>query len=342
MLKRLRYFGIVSLLAFMTVVIAAGCGGGASKGEQGTQQVQQGSKGQNLITIGTATVGGAWFPMGGALANVISNHLPDTKANAVPSGSSIENLTNIKNNKMEIGFATTDIPYQMYRGQNIEENKSFRALVNNDYIYLALVVKKDSPIKKFTDLKGKKMGTGVAGSSTYKIVEEVLKAHGMTYNDVKPYPSGIAQQCDSLKDGNLDMFAYVVAGSGGAAPAIVELATTADIRFISLDEEILNKINSEKQYYLNRKIPPGWVKGLEQPVNALAVGTTICVKADLPDDLVYNISKAILEHKKELDAIHPQWKLTTKETVALDLPVPLHPGAEKYYKEIGAPIQYLK
>jgi len=337
MLKKARTFLKISVLSLL-LVVSSGCGSGdANKGQQPAQQ----SKGPTLITIGTATVGGAWYPMGGGLANVISNYVPNTKANAIPTGSSIENLTSIKNKKMEIGFATSDIPYQMYRGQNMEENKSFKSLANNDYIYLALIVKKDSPINKFTDIKGKKMGTGVPGSSTYVIVEEVLKQHGMTYNDVKPYPSGVAQQASALKDGNLDMFAYVVSGSGGAAPAIVELATTADIKIIGIDEKILAKISQGKPYYLNSQIKAGWVKGVDKPIKALAVGTTICIKADMPDEIVYNICKAMFEHKNELDAIHPQWKRSTKETVAIDLPVPLHPGAEKYYKEIGAPIKYI-
>jgi TRAP transporter TAXI family solute receptor len=294
-----------------------------------------------FVTIGTATVGGAWYGMGGGLANVISKYVPNVKANATPTGASIENLKSIQAGKMEIGFATTDIPYQMFRGISFDVNKSFRAFANNDLIYLALIVKKNSPIQSFMEIKGKKLGTGVAGSSNYVIVEEVLKAHGMTYADVKPYPSGVAQQVSALKDNNIDMFAYVVAGSGGAAPAIVELATTTEIRFINLDDSILNSINKSKPYYLGRDIPVGWVKGLERPVKALAVGTTICIKADLAESLVYQFCKAMFEHKNELDSIHPQWKMTNKDTAAVDLPIPLHSGAEKYYREINAPIKYI-
>jgi uncharacterized protein len=298
---------------------------------------------KKYITIGTATVGGAWYSMGGAMANVISNKMPDVKANATPTGASIENLENIKNGKMEIGFATTDIPYSMYRGiNNFAVNKSFRALMNNDLIYLALIVTEKSPIKTFKDIKGKKLGTGVAGSSNYIIVEELLKAHGMSYKDVKPYPAGVSQQASALKDGNIDMFAYVVAGTGGAAPAIVELATTEKVRFIAVDNEILEKLHKERPYYLLRKIPVGWAKGIDKPILALAVGTTICVKSDLPDEFVYQIVKTLFENKGELDAIHPQWKMTTNESAATDLPVPLHPGAEKYYKEKKMPIEYLK
>jgi uncharacterized protein len=334
--RRFKISGYL-LVGLFAMTLFLGCEGTSKKSEVNK------SEGTKHMTIGTATVGGAWYSMGGALANVMSKYIPNVKANAAPTGASIENLESIKNGKMEIGFATTDIPYCMYRAINgIAENKSFRALANNDLIYLAIIVKENSPIRNFKEIKGKKLGTGVPGSSNYIIVEEVLKAHGMSYNDVKPYPAGVSQQTTALKDGNIDMFAYVVAGTGGAAPAIVELTTTEKVRFIPIDKAILEKINKEKPYYLIRDIPVGWAKGITKPVHALAVGTTICIKSDLPDDMVYQIAKLIFDHKAELDSIHPQWKMTTKESVAADLPVPLHPGAEKYYKEIGAPISYLK
>ncbi|HZK18584.1 MAG TPA: TAXI family TRAP transporter solute-binding subunit [Clostridia bacterium] len=337
MKKMTKLSALAVSLLFVLVIMLSGCGGSGGGQDGGA------GDGPTLITIGTATVGGAWYPMGGGLANVISNYVPNAKANAIPTGASIENLTSIENGDMEIGYATSDIPYMMYKGLgDFKENKSFSALAMNDLIYLALIVREDSPIQTFSDIKGKKLGTGVAGSSNYVIVEEVLKAHDMTYDDVKPYPSGVSQQAEALKDGNIDMFAYVVAGSMGAAPAIVELDTTAKIRFISLDKEVLEKIQSEKPYYLSKEIGPGWVKGLTENVNILGVGTAICVANDLPDDLVYEICKAMFEYKDELDAIHPQWEATHKDSVAADIPVPLHPGAEKYYNEIGAPVSVLE
>jgi len=330
------------LVAVLVLALAlVGCGSQGTKAPASSGEAPK-VEGPKMMTIGTATVGGAWYSMGGGLANVLNKYIPTTKTNAMQSGASIENLNSIKNGKMEIGFATADIPYRMYRGQGIEENKSFKTLAMNDLIYLALIVKKDSPIKTFEDIRGKKLGTGVAGSSTYVIIEEVLKAHGMSYADVKPFPAGIAQMTEALKDGNIDVFANMVAGTGGAAPGVVDLATTTEIRFIPISDKVMDKLNSEQQYYLKRQIQPGWVKGLTEPVTALAVATAICVKADLPDDFVYNITKIMFDHKAELDSVHPQWTTTTKDTVAKDVPVPLHPGAEKYYKEIGAPITSLK
>lgn len=335
-MNKSKWVSLLLIVALVGTFGLAGCGGNEQSGGETPAA-------PTLITIGTATVGGAWYPMGGGLANVISNYVPNCKANSMPTGASIENLTSIKNNKMEIGYATSDVPYNMYRGlEGFEKNQAFKTLAMNDVTYMALIVKENSPIQKFEDIKGKKLGTGVPGSSNYIIVEEILKAHGMSYDDVQPFPSGVSQMCEALKDGNIDMFAYVVAGSGGAAPAIVELDTTADIRFLELSDEVLTKINTEKPYYLKATLEPGWSQSITEPMNVLAVATAICIKADLPEDLVYNICKAMFDYKAELDAIHPTWKVTTKDTVALNIPVPLHPGAEKYYKEIGAPITELQ
>lgn len=337
MKRNWRMIALMTFLVFMAG-IAMGCGGSASSG--GEQPKTSEPKTQ-LITIGTATVGGAWYPMGGALANVISSYVPNTKATATPTAATIENLSSMKAKKMEIGICTADVPYQVYRGiKGMEKDENLRSLVMSDSTFVGIIVKKNSGINSFTDLKGKKMGTGIAGSATYFIVEEVLKGHGMTYDDVQPYKGGNAQQAQALKDGNIDAFIMTIP-CGGASPAVVELATTADIKFIPIAKDVLEKINTANPYYTIGEIPVGYIKGLDKPVPTLSIGTVIAIRQDLPEDLVYNITKAMFEHKNELDAIQPQWKLTTKETAAKNIPMPLHPGAEKYYKEAGFPISIL-
>jgi TRAP transporter TAXI family solute receptor len=279
--------------------------------------------------------------MGGALANVISNYVPNTKANATPTAATIENLSSIKAKTMEIGICTADVPYKVYRGiGGMEKDENLRALVMSDSTFVGIIVKAESPYQSFTDLKGKKVGTGVAGSATYFIVEEVLKAHGWTYDDVQPYQGGNAQQATALKDGNIEAFVMTIP-KGGPSPAVIELATTCNIRFIPLSQEVLETINEANPYYLVSEIPVGYTESVKEPVPALEIGTVIAIRGDLPEDLVYQITKAMFEHKDELDAIQPQWKRTTKETAAVNVPMPLHPGAEKYYRENGFPISLI-
>ncbi|MGI6453303.1 MAG: TAXI family TRAP transporter solute-binding subunit [Syntrophomonadaceae bacterium] len=339
MKRNWRIIGLITLMMFMAGMVFGCSGDSSSKDPSGGQQA--GGDKTQLITIGTATVGGAWYPMGGALANVISNYVPNTKANATPTAATIENLSSLKAKTMEIGMCTADVPYKVYRGiGGMEKDENLRALVMTDPTLVGIIVKENSPYKKFTDLKGKRMGTGVAGSATYFIVEEILKAHDMTYDDVQPYQGGNAQQATALKDGNIDAFIMTIP-KGGASPAVIELDTTCDIRFIPLDKEILQKINAEHPYYVVSEFPVGYIDGMTEPAPTLEIGTVMAIRADLSDDLVYQICKAMFEHKDELDAIQPQWKRTDKETAALNVPIPLHPGAEKYYNENGFAITLL-
>lgn len=337
MKKSMKMISLLTLMVFIAVM-AIGCGD--SKTDTKATGTQDAGK-QQMISIGTATVGGAWYPMGGALANVLSNYIPNVKASATPTAATIENLAALKAKKMEIGICTADVPYKVYRGiKGMEKDENLRALVMSDSTFVGIIVKSNSDIKSFKDLKGRKVGTGVAGSATYFIVEEVLKAHGWTYDDVNAFKGGNAQQATALKDGNIEAFIMTIP-FGGASPAVVELATTANVRFIPLEKEILEKINKENPYYVISEIPAGYIKGMDKPVPALSIGTVIAIRGDLTEDLVYQITKTMFEHKAELDAIQPQWKMTTKETAAKNIPMPLHPGAEKYYKEAGFPITNL-
>jgi hypothetical protein len=104
----------------------------------------------------------------------------------------------------------------------------------------------------------------------------------------------------------------------------------------------LDGLSGQKPFFKSDTIPVGWAKGISAPVTALSLDTVVVISADIPEEVAYNITKAMFEHKKELEDVQPQWKIVTKETAIKDLPVKLHPGAEKYYKEKGFPISYLK
>lgn len=296
-----------------------------------------------LLTIGTSTVGGAWYPMGGALANLISSHVPNARASATPSAATIENTQAVKNGTMEIGMATADIPYQVYHGTHpaIPQNMGLRTLAMFSNNIICMLVKDNSPVKSVPDMKGKKLGSGVAGSSAFTIGEQIMNAYGIdVYSDVSLYQGGISQQTEALKDGNIDAF-IMTFPQGGAAPGLVELDTTEKIRFVNFEEKVLKEVNRASPVYTVGQIPAGYVASLKSPVNTLVIGCVFMVDENMDEELVYDITKAMFEYKDELDAIHAAWKETNKETAAFNCPFPLHPGAERYYKEAGFKIGIL-
>lgn len=158
--------------------------------------------------------------------------------------------------------------------------------------------------------------------------------------DVDQYQGGISQQTEALKDGNIDAF-MMTFPQGGAAPGLIELDTTEKIRFIDMDMEKLKEVNAESPCYTIGQIPAGYVDSLKEPVNTLVIGCVFMVKDTMDEELVYNITKSMFEHKDELDAIHAAWKDTNEKTAAVNCPFPLHPGAERYYKEAGFDISIL-
>ena len=340
---------LVAVLLTLTLIIGtAGCGQKAEPqtpapdAAPGASQEAAAPAGTQLLTIGTSTVGGAWYPMGGALANVISSYVPNAKASATPSAATIENLTLVRSGKMEIGMATADIPYQQYHGlAGLEKDESLRTLTMFSNNIICILVKDGSPVHSIEDLKGKKLGVGVQGSSAYTIAVAILKAHGIDIEkDVDQYQGGISQQTEALKDGNIDAF-MLTFPQGGAAPGLIELDTTEKIRFIDMDMEKLKEVNAESPCYTIGQIPAGYVDSLKEPVNTLVIGCVFMVKDTMDEELVYNITKSMFEHKDELDAIHAAWKDTNEKTAAVNCPFPLHPGAERYYKEAGFDISIL-
>lgn len=354
-MKKLRNL-VIGLLITVLALMMAGCSGGAINGEvtpaepnpSATDSLSTADPNANagnvaLLSIGTSTIGGAWYPMGGALANVISSYVPNAKASATPSAATVENTQAVMNGIMEIGMATADIPYQVYHGEHeeIPQYEDFRTLTMFSNNIICMLVKDNSPIRSIEDIRGKKLGTGVAGSSAFIIAEKILNAYGIDVDkDLNLYQGGISQQAEALKDGNIDAF-IMTFPQGGAAPGLVELDTTEKIRFINMDSEKLKEVNQSSPVFTIGEIPAGYVSSLTEPVNTLVIGCVFMVDASMDEELCYQITKAMFEHKDELDAIHSAWMETNEKTAAVNCPFPLHPGAERYYKEAGFDISVL-
>lgn len=301
------------------------------------------SKSPILITIGTGTVGGGWYSMGGALANVLTEYMPNASVTSIATNASLENMSMLQANKLEIGMANTDVVYQSYYGLNdYAKYEDLNTLCMMDEIYLTLLVAKDSGIESFADMKGKRLGTGTAGSGLYLMVEAILGAYGWTYDDVVPYQASTAQQGDALKDGNIDAACFLMTGRSGASASIVEMVSTFDCHLIPFDDEQIKALNEACPYYLDDYIPGGWVESNSEPVHTFGVNTQMLVRSDMDEQVAYDLIKTIVEHLDGLTAIHPAFSVMTDDYIASGMSLPLHPGAERYLKEIGAEISYLE
>jgi TRAP transporter TAXI family solute receptor len=205
---------------------------------------------------------------------------------------------------------------------------------------MGIIVKANSGIKSLADLRGKKVGVSPNSSSLYATTEEVFKGYGMTFNDIRVYQGGVSQQAQMLKDGNIDAMTMTLPESA-AAPGVVELATTEDIKIIPIEDTAMKIITAANPFYVKGAIPEKYVRGVDAPVQTIKIGCVFFTSTALSDDAVYQIVKGIFDNKAELEAASPAWVDTNKKTAAVNCPVPLHSGAEKYYRENGFPISFL-
>jgi TRAP transporter TAXI family solute receptor len=287
------------------------------------------------MAIGTASTGGTWYPLGGGLANIINKNVKGYYAAAHPSGASIENIRAISKKQDAIALSMPDTAFQAYKGLEAFTNKpvkELRGLMSTYPIDIQFFTLAGSGIEKIGDLKGKKVAVGAPGSGTEAMARYVLNVYGLTYNDIDEQFLSATETTEALKDGNIDAGIVTL---GTPAPALIDLATQRDIRFLDIDPVTADKINKEFPAYFSTIIPAGTYKGQTQPHHTLSWMGIFVVHQDMSDQLAYDIVKAVFEHKEELYAIHAQFKGITPENAVKGMPIPFHPGAENYFREKG-------
>ncbi|MDD5008005.1 MAG: TAXI family TRAP transporter solute-binding subunit [Syntrophorhabdaceae bacterium] len=287
------------------------------------------------LTIATGGTGGVYYPYGGTLAEIINKKVPNVNATAEVTGASVENVRLIGKMDATFGLAMNDTVYQAYAGEGKFTGKKIDSLRTVIQMYPNLyhvVTLKKYPITKLTDIKGKKVSVGAPGSGTEYKTNLVLPVIGIKYADFKVYRLSFAENATQMKDGIIDVGIWSVAPP---TSSIIDLATTHDIRFIPFSKEEVTKVEKAYPYYSEWVIPKNTYKGQTEDVLTIAVWNSVVCNKDLPDDLVYKITKAIFENKKMLVDTHKIAEFTTAKASATKSPIPVHPGALKYYKEIG-------
>lgn len=304
----------------------------------------------SFFRIGTGGTAGTYFPIGGLIANAISNPpgsrpcndggacgAPGLVATAVASNGSVANINAINSGAMESGFTQSDVAYWAYTGTGVYEGKGkvegLRAIANLYPETIHLVARKGAGIKSPADLKGKRVSLDEPGSGTLIDARIVLAAYGVTEKDVKAEYLKPNAAGDRLRDGALDAFFFV---GGYPAGAISELASSAGVELVPITGPEAQKILGEYKFFANDTVPAGTYKEVGE-VKTISVNAQWVTSAKVDANLIYEITKATWNDnsRKMLDAGHAKGKLIRKETALDGLGIPLHPGAEKFYKEAG-------
>lgn len=321
-----RNFLLFTALMLMVSMVLAACGGGADK--DGGDKSAEKPKFMSILTGGT---GGTYFPLGGSFAKIVKD-ATGIETNAETTGASAENMQSIKDNKGEIAFTQTDIASYategklMFDGNKIDNIKAIGTLYPET---IQIVTTEKSGIKTVEDLKGKKVSIGAPGSGTAANAEQILEVYGITLDDIEKQDLSFDESVSGIKDGNIDA-AFVTAGHPTAA--VEELSATDKVFIVPVDADKADKLIEKYPYYTKEEIASGTYK-IGAAVPTVAVQAMLVVNAELSDEVVYDITKAIFENLDKVQ--HAKAKQIKPENALNGVGIDVHPGAQKYFDEKG-------
>jgi TRAP transporter TAXI family solute receptor len=306
---------------------------------------------QSFFRVVSGSAGGNYFPMAGILANAISSppgSRPCEKggpcgvkgliAIAQSANGSVANVNAIQSGTAESGLAQSDVAFWGYNGTGVFEGKKkldklrFLASLYPEHIHV--VLPKDSPVKSLKDLEGKRIGVGLPASGAQVGALLILNAVGLEKGkNFTAEELNTAQSAERIQDGQLDAF---LTETGAPSSGIAQLASTAGMRLLSIPAEVRDAVIKKAPFYFSSPINAGSYEGQKEDVMTLAVGAQWLVSADQPEELVYGITKALWSKPtKKMLRHHAKGKDVTAETALDGAGIPLHPGAERFYKEAG-------
>ena len=290
-----------------------------------------------MLPIYTPRAGGTAYIIGGGIADLINKEVAGVSMVVeATTGTEIIKLITERYNAGNAAFSVADAGgyYYAYIGGR-EYDKPHAHLRAVTYVHatdLYLVVREESPIQSYADLKGKKVGVGSPGSAVEMVSNEVFEAHGIKRNDYQAEFLSYAEVVTGLKDKIID--AGILAGAYPVA-AYSELNATNKVRIVPVDPEIVEKFVAESPYYYFTSVKPDAYPGITEEVPILGFGVLMETHDQVDEELVYNIVKNIFEHNERLVEVHGAAREITLENALRSVGIPLHPGAERYYREQG-------
>ncbi len=313
--SKLATAGMACLLA---VTILAGCGGQSDK------------KFLNIATGGTA---GTYYPIGGAMAEILNKAIPGMNATAQSTGATVANINMLKEGSVDMAIVQNDITYyaangtEMFQGKKVDTLKGIATLYPETCQAITL---DKSGIKTIADLKGKRVAVGAAGSGVEANARQIMEAYGITYGDIEVQYLSFGEAANALKDGNVDV-AFLTAGYPTAA--VQDISSQNKIRILAVDTDKADALIAKYPFYTKTTIPAGTYAGFDEDVQTISVMAMLVANEKVDDKMGYDIAKALFTNLDRIQAAHTVGKLITKEGAMKGMPIPMNGGAEKFFKE---------
>ena len=314
---------LITAAAILSLILMIGC-----------------QKSNNLNYIfATGGTSGTYYSFGGSIASIWNANIEGMNVTAQSTGASAENLRLLNRHEADLAFVQNDVMDYAYNGTDIFDGEvltNFSAVLTLYPEIVQIAATKESGIKTIADMKGKRISVGDAGSGVEFNAKQILEAYGLTFNDINKSNLSFKESSDGLQNGTLDA-CFIVAGIPNAA--LQELSLSKDIVLVSLDKIQLDEIINRYKYYTEVTIPANTYNNVTTDTTAIAVKATIAVNNNIPEDVVYNLVKTLFDKKADLATAHAKGEELNIDDAYKGISIPFHPGAVKYYKELGYNIQ---
>lgn len=300
---------------------------------------------KTFITIGSGSTTGLYYPTAVGIAKIVNESGIPVRANARSTGASVYNCRAIGQGQLQMGIAQNNIAYYAYNGKGVQafEGKPIGKLRGLAVLYpetIQILARKGQGIESVADLKGKRVYVGDIGSGTEQDVKHLLAVYGLSFDDLKaPVRGSAGNAVGLLRDGRIDAMFYTV---GLGASAITEAAQTAPIDLVAIPQAKIDELHKKYAFYTAVTIPSGTYPGIDHDVSAVTLKATLVASADLPEDVVYQFMNTVFnKHVQSFynDIQNPNLKkFFTVKSALHGMPIPLHPGAVKFFRQQGVTV----
>lgn len=316
----MRLFKRLSLLSVLLVAVislVAGCGGDTGE--------------KKFINIATGGTAGTYYPIGGAIAELMNNNIENMNASAQSTGATVANINMLQDGSVDMAIVQNDITYYAANGIEMFEGKKVEGLTAIASLYpetCQLVTLQDSGLTSVADLRGKRVAVGAMGSGTEANARHILEAYGITYDDIEVQFLSFSEAASALKDGNVDA-GFVTAGFPTAA--IQDIASQNPVRLIAVDPSVADEIIAKYPFYTKTVIPAGTYAGFDEDVPAVSVMAMLVCNSYVDDQLGYDIARVMFDNLDRIKAAHSVGNMITKESAKDGIPIQMNAGAERYF-----------
>ena len=308
------------LAVVVSAALLAGCGG-----DQASQK--------KFLNIGTGGTAGTYYPIGGAIAEILNNNIEGMNASAQSTGATVANINMLKDGSVDMAIVQNDLTYYAVNGTEMFQDKKVTNLKGIATLYpetCQFVTLDSSGIKTIADLKGKRVAVGAAGSGAEANARQILAAYGITYDDINVQYLSFGEAANALKDGNVDA-AFLTAGYPTAS--VQDIPSQNKIRLLPIDGDKADALIAKYPFYTKTKIPAGTYAGFDEEVPTISVMSMLVVNDKVDDKLGYEIAKAIFSNLDRLQAAHSVGKLISKENAEKGMSLDMNAGAKKFFEE---------